>query len=38
MCLSKFSDTTKALIKLYANQYGLAFFFSFFFLNKPDTG
>lgn len=25
--LSEFSDTMKALIKLYANRYGLAFFF-----------
>lgn len=42
MCLSEFSDTMKALIKLYANQYGLAFFsflfLSFFFLKKPVLG
>lgn len=32
MCLSEFSDTTKALIKLYANQNGLALIFFFFYL------
>lgn len=38
MCLSEFSGTTKALIKLYANQYGLASFSFLFFLNKPVMG
>lgn len=38
MCLSEFSDTMKALIKLYANQYGLAFFSFHFFLKKLLLG
>lgn len=30
ICLSELSDTTKALTKLYPNQYGLALIFIFF--------